>query len=71
MINDETRKHKIKTERDNMVKFRKNQEVQKYLKDQMAFVERQKEINLHKKSLDALDVKKKAKEYQNVIKQKS
>lgn len=36
----------------------------------MAYVERQKEINLHKKNLDFYDVKKKAKEFQHQVKMK-
>ena len=39
-----------------MIKFRKNQEVQNYLRDQMAHVEREKEIVRHKKNLDAAEV---------------
>jgi len=51
------------TEKRRMLKFRKNQEVQGYLKGQMEHVERQKEHNLHKKSMDALDVKQKTKQF--------
>ena len=51
------------TEKRRMLKFRKNQEVQGYLKGQMEHVQRQKEHNLHKKSMDALDVKQKTKQF--------
>ena len=43
-------------EQKRMVKFKKNQEIQGYLKGQMEHVERQKQHNLHKKGIDALDV---------------
>lgn len=33
MTNEDVRKHKIESERDQMMKFRRNQEVQKFLKD--------------------------------------
>jgi len=42
-----------------MVHFRKNLEVQSYLKDQMAHVERLRENNLLKKQHDADDIKQK------------
>lgn len=53
----------METEQRQLLKLRKNQEVQNYLKGQMDHVEQQKAHNLHKKSMDALDVKQKTKEF--------
>ena len=50
-----------------MARFRKNQEVQKFLKDQMAHVERQREINLVKKQEDFSDVNIAAREYREMV----
>ena len=61
VIDEDTRKHRIEMERKKMAKFRKNLEVQKFLKDQMAHVERQREINLVKKQEDFSDVNSAAK----------
>ena len=44
IINDDTRKHHMEVDKAKMVKFRKNLEVQNYLKDQMAYVDRQRDI---------------------------
>mmetsp|Transcript_6866 Transcript_6866/g.9463 ORF Transcript_6866/g.9463 Transcript_6866/m.9463 type:complete len:93 (-) Transcript_6866:1077-1355(-) len=52
-----------------MVKFRKNLEVQKFLKDQMAHVENQRAINRVKKQEEFSDVKNKTKEFQQQLKQ--
>ena len=54
-----------------MARFRKNQEVQKFLKDQMAHVERQREINLVKKQEDFSDVNIAAREYREMVRQKN
>ena len=54
-----------------MARFRKNQEVQNFLKDQMAHVERQREINLVKKQEEAEDVKMKVTEFQKMMKNKA
>ncbi len=53
MIQDDQRKHRMEVEKKQQQKFRKNQEIQKYLKDQMMYVQDQRDINLHKKGLDA------------------
>ena len=53
----------METEQRQMLKFRKNQEVQKYLKSQMEHVEREKAHSLHKKSLDAQEIKQKTKDF--------
>ena len=46
MVDDDTTKHRMETDHNKIVKFRKNLEVYIYLKDQMNFVEQQREINL-------------------------
>lgn len=63
MIDEDTRRHRMETEQRQMLKFRKNQEVQKYLKSQMEHVEREKAHSLHKKSLDAQEIKQKTKDF--------
>ena len=54
-----------------MVKFRKNQEVQKYLKDQMVHVERQREMSLIKKGQDGIDVKNATKDFIKQLQRKN
>jgi len=46
-----------------MVRFRRNQDVQKYLKGQMAFVDQQKAHRITKKDLDGVEVKNKTKDF--------
>ena len=61
----------MEVEHKQMIKFRKNQEVQNYLRDQMAHVEREKEIVRHKKTLDAQEVAAKTKEFLKATKAKT
>ena len=58
MINEDTRQHRIETDRKKLAILRQNQDVQKFLKDQMVHIENNKKINLHKKGLDGIEAMK-------------
>ena len=55
MINEDTRQFRIETDRKKLAILRQNQDMQKYLKDQMVHIENNKKINLTKKGLDGLE----------------
>ena len=55
MINEDTRQYRIETDRKKLAILRQNQDVQKFLKDQMIHIENNKKVNLQKKGLDGMD----------------
>ena len=55
MINEDTRQYRIENDRKKLAIFKQNQDVQKFLKDQMVHIENNKMINLQKKGLDGME----------------
>ncbi len=60
----------MEVEKKQQQNYRKNQEIQKYLKDQMMHVQDQRDFNLHKKGLDAQHIKQKTTEFKEAMKRK-
>lgn len=55
----------MQTERDQIKKLRANQDVQNFLRDQMAFIEKQKQMEHLKNMQDGQEIRSKAKDYVN------
>ena len=70
MINEDTRRYRIETDRNKLAKFKQNQDVQKFLKDQMVHIEANKKHNLQRRDLDAIEVMRRAKDHNSQMKQK-
>ena len=61
MIDSDTQKHKKETDQRQINKYRQQQEIQNYLKGQMEHVFKEKENDMIKKEIDAIDIKLKTK----------